>query len=103
VVGVRNALTLNLNLRTKLTHSLVGLFFSSAALERSLDRGGMNMHSGIKLALAATMTVMASGPTFASFWQCVPEIDGSAGVSALALLGCFAMIAYNRLSHRRSQ
>jgi hypothetical protein len=56
------------------------------------------MHSGIKLGLAAMMTVMASGPTFASFWQCVPEIDSSAGVSALALLGCFAMIAYHRLS-----
>ena len=61
------------------------------------------MHTGIKLALAATMTMMASGPTFASFWQCVPEIDGSAGVSALAVLGCLAVIAYNRLSHHRSQ
>jgi len=28
------------------------------------------MHTGIKFALAATITVMASGPTFASFWQC---------------------------------
>lgn len=62
------------------------------------------MHTGIKLALAATMTVMASGPTFASFWQCgVPEIDASAGVSALAVLGGFAVIAYNRLSHHLSR
>ena len=62
------------------------------------------MRIGIRLALAATMTVMASGPTFASFWQCgVPEIDASAGVSALAALGCLAVIAYNRFSHHLSQ
>jgi hypothetical protein len=56
------------------------------------------MHTGTKLALAAMMTVMASGPTFASFWQCVPEIDGAAGVSVLALIGCLAAIAHNRLA-----
>lgn len=56
------------------------------------------MHMGIKLALAATMTVMASGPTFASFWNCVPEIDGAAGFSVLALIGGLAAIAHNRLS-----
>jgi hypothetical protein len=53
-----------------------------------------------KLALAASITVMASGPAFARFWDCVvPEIDGPAGVSALAALVSVAMIAY----HRRTQ
>ena len=56
------------------------------------------MHTGTKLALAAMMTVMASGPTFAGFWNCVPEIDGSAGISVLALIGSLAVIAHNRLS-----
>jgi hypothetical protein len=56
------------------------------------------MHTGTKLALAASMTVMASGPTFAGFWNCVPEIDGAAGFSVLALIGSLAVIAHNRLS-----
>jgi hypothetical protein len=61
------------------------------------------MHIGIRLALAATMTVMASGPTFAAFINCVPEIDGAAGFSVLALIGSLAVIAHNRFSHRPSQ
>ena len=61
------------------------------------------MHTGIKLVLATMMTVMASGPTFAGFWQCVPEIDSSAGVSALTFLSCLAVIAYNWLSRGLSQ
>jgi hypothetical protein len=54
---------------------------------------------GMKTALAACVTVMTAGPTFAAFWDCVvPEIDGPAGVSALAALVSVGMIAYNRLT-----
>jgi len=57
------------------------------------------MHIWTKLALAASMSVMATGPTFAGFWDCVvPEIDGPAGVSALAALVSVTMIAYRRLA-----
>jgi len=49
-----------------------------------------------KLALASCMTVVAVSPTFAGFWQCVPEIDGSAGISALALLAAVGLVAYQR-------
>jgi hypothetical protein len=51
------------------------------------------MRTGTKVALAASMTLMAVGPTFAAFWDCVPEIDGSAGVSALAAVVSVAMVA----------
>jgi hypothetical protein len=53
-----------------------------------------------KLALAASMSVIAAGPTFAAFWDCVvPEIDGSAGISALAALASLGMIVYHRRTH----
>jgi hypothetical protein len=44
------------------------------------------------------MTLMATGTTFAAFWNCVPEIDGAAGISALAALVSMAMIAHHRLT-----
>lgn len=50
-----------------------------------------------KLALAAMASIAMTGPTFA-FWNCpVPEIDGPAGISALAFLASAGMLAYNRL------
>jgi len=50
-----------------------------------------------KLTLSATLLVASVGPTLA-FWQCeVPEIDGPAGVSALALIVSAGMIAYDRI------
>jgi hypothetical protein len=49
-----------------------------------------------KLSLASAMLVASVGPSFA-FWRCTaPEIDGPAGVSALALLVTAGMVAYNR-------
>jgi hypothetical protein len=48
-----------------------------------------------KLALAVSMTVAGVGPTLAGFWSC-PEIDGPAGVSAVAALASVALIAYQR-------
>ena len=54
---------------------------------------------GLKLALATSMTLMATGTTFAAFWDCVvPEIDGAAGISAVAALISVAMIAHQRLT-----
>jgi len=50
-----------------------------------------------RIALAAGMTVMAAGPTFAGFWVC-PEIDGPAGASAVAALISIGMVAYHRLT-----
>jgi hypothetical protein len=49
-----------------------------------------------KLAVAAMLLVASTAPSLA-FWRCeVPEIDGPAGVSAIALLVSAGMIAYNR-------
>jgi hypothetical protein len=48
--------------------------------------------------LAASLTVLASSPSFAGFWHCVPEIDGSAAVSVTALLACVGAIVYNKLA-----
>ena len=49
-----------------------------------------------KLGVATMLLIASAGPTLA-FWQCeVPEIDGPAGVSAVALLVSAGMIAYNR-------
>jgi hypothetical protein len=58
-----------------------------------------------KLALALCMVVMAANPSLASFWTgtpgpvSVPEIDGPAGASALALLVAVGLIAYQRWRH----
>lgn len=54
------------------------------------------MNTWTKLGVAASLLVASSAPSFA-FWVCnVPEIDGPAGVSAIALLVSAGMIAYNR-------
>jgi hypothetical protein len=53
---------------------------------------------GLKLALATSMTLVATGAAVAAFWNCVPEIDGAAGISALAALVSVAMIAHHRLT-----
>jgi hypothetical protein len=50
-----------------------------------------------KLALAALMTVAATNSTLAAFWDC-PEIDASAGASAVAALLSIGMIAYHKLT-----
>jgi uncharacterized protein (TIGR03382 family) len=45
------------------------------------------------------MTSMAAGPSLAAFWFCsAPEIDGPAGISALAALASVAMIVHRRLT-----
>ena len=50
-----------------------------------------------KFALAMTLLIASAAPSLA-FWRCeVPEIDGPAGVSAVALLVSAGMIAYNRI------
>ena len=50
-----------------------------------------------KLGLAVTTILVAATPASAGFWDCVvPEIDGSAGVSAIAALASLAIIAYQR-------
>lgn len=49
-----------------------------------------------KIGLTATMLVASVTPSLA-FLDCpVPEIDGPAGISAVALLASAAVIAYNR-------
>ncbi len=60
------------------------------------DQGRNDVHIGTILALVASVTVMAAGPTLAAFWDC-PEIDGPAGVSAIATLISAAIIAHHRL------
>jgi MYXO-CTERM domain-containing protein len=56
-----------------------------------------------KLAVALCMVLMAASPALASFWTgtpvSVPEIDGPAGASALALLVAVGLIAYQRRRH----
>jgi hypothetical protein len=50
-----------------------------------------------KIAVAASLLIATSAPTLA-FMVCeTPEIDGPAGVSAIALLVSAGMIAYNRV------
>jgi hypothetical protein len=47
--------------------------------------------------IAASLLVASVTPGLAMFDNCVvPEIDGPAGISAMALLVSAAMIAYNR-------
>jgi|SwirhirootsSR2_FD_contig_41_37623_length_423_multi_4_in_0_out_0_1 hypothetical protein len=55
------------------------------------------MYIWTRFSLAATITLMATGPTLAQYNYPVPEIDGPAGVLALAALVSVAMIAYSRL------
>jgi hypothetical protein len=58
------------------------------------------MRIGLKAALAISMVATATGPAVARFWDCaVPEIDGAAGISAVAAVVSLAMIAYHRLTH----
>lgn len=49
-----------------------------------------------KLSLAAALLVASITPSFAFLICELPEIDGPAGISAVALLASAAMIAYNR-------
>jgi hypothetical protein len=53
------------------------------------------MYIWTRFSLAATIALMATGPTMAQ--DHVPEIDGPAGALALAALVSVAMIAYSRL------
>ena len=54
------------------------------------------MRLSLKLAMTAALVLAGTGPSFA-FWNCpVPEIDGPAGISALAFLVSAGMLAYNR-------
>ena len=53
------------------------------------------MNIWTKLTLAASVIMMATGPVLAQ--DHVPEIDGPAGVAAVAALISVAMIAYSRL------
>jgi len=54
-----------------------------------------------KLTLALTLVIGSVAPAMA-FWNCttVPEIDGPAGISALAALASFGIIAYQRARSR---
>jgi hypothetical protein len=68
---------------------------SQGGIGRQVGRSDVKIWT--KIALAAGMTVMAAGPTFAGFWVC-PEIDGPAGASAVAALVSIGMVAYHRLT-----
>ncbi|HZO23415.1 MAG TPA: hypothetical protein VFB37_13010 [Steroidobacteraceae bacterium] len=55
------------------------------------------MRIAVKVPLALTMLFWSISPSMAAFWNCdVPEIDGPAGVSAIAALVSVGMIAYQR-------
>lgn len=55
------------------------------------------MRFGTKLALAASVLLSSVPPAFALQWNCgVPEIDGPAGISALAVLLSVGLMAYER-------
>jgi hypothetical protein len=55
------------------------------------------MRIGFKLALAFSLLLSLITPSAAAFWDCVaPEIDGAAGLSAIAALVSVGMIAYRR-------
>jgi hypothetical protein len=55
------------------------------------------MHIGLKVLLALSMIFGSMTPSMADFWDCpAPEIDGPAGVSAIAALVSVGMIAYRR-------
>jgi hypothetical protein len=54
------------------------------------------MNTCTKIGLAASLLIASVTPSLA-FLRCnVPEIDGPAGVSAIALLVSAGLIAYNR-------
>jgi|RhiMethySRZTD1v2_1073278.scaffolds.fasta_scaffold2242672_2 hypothetical protein len=57
------------------------------------------MSARTKVALAIAMTFSAVTPSMAAFWDCitVPEIDGSAGISAVAAVIAVGMVAYQRV------
>jgi hypothetical protein len=58
----------------------------------------MHMRIGLKATLALSMMLAAITPS-AAFWECVvPEIDGPAGLSAIAALVSVGLIAYQRYS-----
>ncbi|MEZ5854272.1 MAG: hypothetical protein R3D67_05790 [Hyphomicrobiaceae bacterium] len=51
-----------------------------------------------KLALIASMILWSVPSASALIWDCdVPEIDGPAGLSAIAVVVSLGMIAYDRL------
>ena len=55
------------------------------------------MRSISKIALAASAVFWSIPAASALTWDCgVPEIDGPAGVSALAVLASMAVMAYER-------
>lgn len=49
--------------------------------------------------MAATAVLVSASPSMAGF-VCVPEIDGGAGVSTLAMLATMGVIAYQRRQSR---
>lgn len=55
------------------------------------------MRFATKLALAASLLLSSVPSAFALQWNCgVPEIDGPAGISALAVLLSVGVMAYER-------
>ena len=56
------------------------------------------MRARFKVALALSIIVSSITPSLAGFWDCIvaPEIDGSAGVSAIAALVSIGMVVYQR-------
>jgi hypothetical protein len=55
------------------------------------------MRIGLKAPLALSMIFWSVTPSMAAFWDCpAPEIDGPAGISAIAALVSVGMIAYRR-------
>lgn len=52
------------------------------------------------LAAAATMLLWSIPSGHAAFWHCsAPEVDGAAGLSAIAALVSAGLIAYERVRH----
>jgi hypothetical protein len=59
----------------------------------------MHMRIGLKTTLALSMMLAAVTPSVAFFNDCIaPEIDGPAGLSAIAALVSVGLIAYQRYS-----
>lgn len=57
----------------------------------------MRVGSTISLALSALACSIV--PSAAAFWDCtVPEMDGSSGVSAIALLVSIGVVVYHKRS-----
>jgi hypothetical protein len=57
------------------------------------------MRIGPTISLALSALICSVAPSAAAFWDCaVPEMDGSSGVSAIALLASIGMVVYHKRS-----